>query len=73
MQSILTDNLQSRRISSKLVPRLVSDEQKENLISVCTELKSRLDSDPDLMSKIVTEEERRVYEYENSELPKENH
>ncbi|KAF2879594.1 hypothetical protein ILUMI_26576, partial [Ignelater luminosus] len=34
VQSILTDNLQTRRVSAKFVPRFLTGEQKENRVSV---------------------------------------
>lgn len=54
VQSILTDNLQMGRVSAKSVPRLWTDEQKENCVSVCTKLKDRLDANPNFMAKIIT-------------------
>lgn len=64
VQSILTDDLQMRRVSAKFVPRLLTAEQKENRVSVCTELKDRLDADPDFMAKIITGDESWVYGYD---------
>lgn len=64
VQSILTDNLHMRRVSAKFVPRLLTDEQKANRVSVCTELKDRLQADPDFIAKIVTGDESWVYGYD---------
>jgi len=64
VQSILTDNLQMRRVSAKFDPRLLTGEQMENRVSVCTELKDRLDADPHFMAKIITEDETWVYGYD---------
>ena len=64
VQSILTDDLQMRRVSAKFVPRLLTDEQKEIRVSVCTELKDRLHADPDFMAKIVNGDESWVYGYD---------
>jgi len=38
VQRILADNLNMRRISARFVPRLLSDDQKGNRVSVCREL-----------------------------------
>lgn len=64
VQSILTDNLQMRRVSAKFVPRILTEEQKENRVSVCTELKHRFDTNPDFMTKIITGDETWVYGYD---------
>jgi hypothetical protein len=37
VQRILADNLNMRRISARFVPRLLSDDQKGNGVSVCRE------------------------------------
>ena len=42
----------------------IMGEQKENHVSVCTELKDRLHTDPDFMAKIVTGDESWVYGYD---------
>lgn len=64
IQSILTDNLHMRRVSAKFVPRLLSGEQKEIRVSICRELKDRLDANPNFMDKIITGDESWVYGYD---------
>jgi histone-lysine N-methyltransferase SETMAR len=39
VQRILADNLSTRRISARFVPRLLSDDQKALRVSVCMEFK----------------------------------
>lgn len=53
-----------RRVSAKFPPRLCRGEQKEIRVTVCTELKDRLDVDPDFMLKIVAGDEYWVYVYD---------
>jgi hypothetical protein len=40
-QRILSDELNMRRIAAKFVPKLLSNDQKEHRIAVCTELKEQ--------------------------------
>ena len=40
-QKILTEDLQMRRVTAKFVPRLLAAEQKDDHMSVCTELRKR--------------------------------
>jgi hypothetical protein len=46
-----------RRVSAKFVPRLLTEEQKDNLVNVCSDLKEELRNDPKFLTKIVTEDE----------------
>jgi len=38
-QKILTEDLQMRRVSAKFVPRLLTAEQKDDCMSICTDLR----------------------------------
>jgi hypothetical protein len=53
-----------RRISTRFVPRLLSDNQKAHRISVCRELKQQARDDPNVISNIITDDETWVYGYE---------
>jgi hypothetical protein len=43
-----------RRVSVKFVPRLLRDDQKENRVNVCRDLKSEVQNDPNILKRIVT-------------------
>jgi len=64
VQRILSDNLNMRRISARLVPRLLSDDQKILRVSVCKELKQQARDDPNFISNITTGDETWVYGYD---------
>lgn len=61
MHIILADDLQMGRVCAKFVPRLLSDKQKENRVSVCLELKGRLKADSNFTDKIITGDKSRLY------------
>ncbi|PNF34473.1 hypothetical protein B7P43_G11241 [Cryptotermes secundus] len=42
VQRILTEGLHMRRVSAKFVPRLLGDDQRENRVNVCRDLKSEV-------------------------------
>ena len=63
VQRITADNMNMRRISTRFVPRLLSDDQKALRVSVCRELKQARD-DPNFISNIVTGDETWVYDYD---------
>jgi len=45
-QKILTEDLQMSRVTAKFVPRLLTAEQKDDRVSVCTDLHDRAHNDP---------------------------
>ena len=64
VRKILTEELQMRKISAKLVPKILTDEQKERRMQVCIDLSRRIEEDDDLASKIVTGDETWCYQYD---------
>jgi histone-lysine N-methyltransferase SETMAR len=53
-----------RHIAAKFVPRLLSNDQKEHRIAVCSEVKERTKNDPNFISTIITGDESWVYGYD---------
>jgi len=64
VQRILVDSLNTRRISARFVPRLLSDDQKALSISVCRELRQQARDDPNFISNVITSDETWVYGYD---------
>jgi hypothetical protein len=62
-QQILLDELNMRRIAAKYVTRLLSNDQKEYHIPVCTELKEQAENNPNFISSIITGDEYWVSGY----------
>jgi hypothetical protein len=54
VQRILIEGLHMRRVSAKFVPRLLRDDQKENRMNVCRDLKSEVQNDSNFLKRIVT-------------------
>ena len=63
-QKILTEDLQMRRVSAKFVPRLLMAEQKDDRVSICTDLREQAQSDPNFMSSVITGDESWFYGYD---------
>ena len=51
---ILTEDLKMQRVASKFVPRLLSDDQKQQRLDVCLELKENPANDPSFLSSVIT-------------------
>ena len=64
---ILTEDLKMRRVASKFMPRLLSVDQKQQRLDVCSDLKENATYDPSFLSNFVTGDETWVYAYYNSE------
>ena len=56
-QKILTEDLQMRRVTAKFVPRLLTVEQKDDCVSICTDLHEPAQNDPNFMSSVITSDE----------------
>ena len=52
---ILTENLGMHRIAAKLVPRLLTDDQKQNRVDVSQELLDRANGDDNLLKTLLHE------------------
>ncbi|KAJ4434985.1 hypothetical protein ANN_23557 [Periplaneta americana] len=64
IQRILTEDLHIRRVSAKFVPRLLTDDQRENRVRVCRDLMSEVQNDSNFLKKIVTGDESWCYGYD---------
>ncbi|VVC38893.1 Transposase, type 1 [Cinara cedri] len=64
IQTILTTDLDMRRVAAKFVPKLLSDEQKENRKQIATDLLEYSESDEFFLKSIITGDETWVYGYD---------
>jgi hypothetical protein len=53
-----------KRVTVKFVPRLLTAEQKDDRVSVCTDLHDRTQNDPNFMSPVNTGDECWIYGYD---------
>jgi hypothetical protein len=63
-QVILTQDLRMRRVSEKLVPRLLTQDQREHRAIACRELLQRAENDATFLPSIITGDESWVYGYD---------
>jgi histone-lysine N-methyltransferase SETMAR len=70
-QAILTQDLGMRRVSEKLVPRLLTQDQTEHRATACRELLQRAENYATFLSSIITGDESWVYGYdpETKQMP----
>jgi AraC-like DNA-binding protein len=63
-QAILTQDLGMRRVSAKLVPRLITQDQTEHRATAYRELLQRAENDATFLPSIITGDESWVYGYD---------
>jgi histone-lysine N-methyltransferase SETMAR len=61
---IVNEDLHMRRVSAKLVPRHLTEDQKDDRLSICTNLLEIAKNDANFMSSIITGDESWVYGYD---------
>ena len=63
VRRILREELNMRKVCAKMVPKLLSDEQKERRKELCLDLLHRTENEPDLLNSIITCDETWVFTY----------
>jgi len=62
--TILTEKLKMHRVAAKFVPRLLTEEQKQNRVTVSQELLKRSNTDKNFLKNVITGDETWVYGYD---------
>jgi len=63
-RQILTVDLNMRRVATKFVPCLLTQDQKNTRMTLCQELKNQIESNPNFLSKVITGDKSWCYGYE---------
>ena len=61
---IITEELRMQKICAKMVPKLLSDDQKAQRMQVCEDTLQNIENDPELLTKVITGDETWVFEYD---------
>ena len=62
---ILTENLEMSKLCAKMVPKILSEYQKQRRFIVCQDLIKRLEAEPDLLNSVITGNKTWVFEYDS--------
>ena len=60
----IIEDLGMRKICAKMVPKLLDDNQKERRVEVCQDILEHLQTEPDLLQRVVTGDESWIFEYD---------
>ena len=61
VRRIITEDLGMRKICAKMVPRLLNEVQKEWLVQVCQDILEQLETEPNLLKRVVTGDESMIF------------
>lgn len=64
VHEIITTELRMRKVCAKLVPKVLTVEQKESRVSISRELLDRSSIRPDFLQQVITGDETWVFEYD---------
>ena len=53
-----------RKICAKMVPRLLNKGQKERRVQVCHDILEQLETEPNLLNRVITGDESWIFEYD---------
>ena len=62
--TIITKHLGMRKICAKMVPRLLNEQQKERCVQVCHDILEELETEPNLLGRVITGDESWIFEYD---------
>jgi len=63
-QPVLTEELDRHLIAAKFVPRILTADQKQQRVNVCTVLRQLASNDENFLSRVITGDDSRVYGYD---------
>ena len=64
VRSILVDTLGMRKVCAKMVPRLLTQEQKDRRLNVCQDILQQLEMDNKFLEKVITGDESWIFQYD---------
>ncbi|VVC37210.1 Armadillo-like helical [Cinara cedri] len=61
---ILTNDLEMRKICAKMVPKILSQDQKDNRRDRCLDFLKQIENDPSFLERVITGDEPWIFEYD---------
>jgi len=63
-QRVLTEELGMHRVAAKFVPRILTADQKQRRVNICTELRQLASENETFLSRVITGDDSWVYAYD---------
>jgi histone-lysine N-methyltransferase SETMAR len=64
VRQILTEDLGMRKVSAKMVPRILSDDQKQRRLDVCSDLSRQLAEGNNFLDIVITRDESWCFQFD---------
>lgn len=64
VHQILTNDLEMRKICAKMVPKILSQDQKDNRRDRCLDFLEQIENDPSFLERVITGDESWIFEYD---------
>lgn len=64
VRQTLHDELNMTKVCAKMVPKNLTQEQKDNRKAICSDIMERLKEEPDLLTRVITCDETWVFQYD---------
>jgi len=65
VRQILHDELNMTKVCAKLVPKNLTQDQKDNRKNICSDTMERLTEEPDLLTHVITGDETWIFQYDS--------
>ena len=62
--SSVVECLEMRKLCAKMVPKILSEYQRQRRFTVCQDITERLEAEPDLLNSVIAGDETWVFEYD---------
>ena len=64
VRSIIRNEMHMTKVCSRMVPRILTDDQKQYRVQVCESIKSKITNTPDYLNYVITGDETWVFQYD---------
>ena len=61
VRTILLHDLGMRKVCAKMVPKILSEDQKQNRVKFCEDMLEKIKDDPDILKQIITGDKTWVF------------
>ena len=65
VQTILLHDQGMQKVCAKMVPKILSEDQKQNQVKFCEDMLEKIKDDPDILRQIITEDVTWAFQYDS--------
>jgi hypothetical protein len=65
VRQILHNNLNMNKVCAKMVPKILSQDQKDNRKNICSDILQMINEQPNLLENVITCDEPWIFQYDS--------